>query len=128
MNRFTSNASLVLHPENPDAVPDDIDHIITRLQQIGLTSDKLPGDEHCYLAGEHFLDLVAFMGCSPSISFSPGAGADPFSFIRLITTPDRITTFTGRFSHAPHCPHCNKPEKTGVTGSAIRACYVHPAT
>jgi hypothetical protein len=122
VNVYTSNASLIIHPDDPDWAPDDPEKIIVALRQIGLIAENIQGEEHSYLVGDHFLDLIAFLGCSPSISLSPQDNADKFCRIRL-KTKQTITALTSKHTHAPHCPHCKKPEKnwlSGITTSALQ--------
>lgn len=111
MNADTSNASLLIHSGNPDWLPENSESFIRQLQSTGLMAEAIPGSEQSYLAGDKFLELIAFMGCSPNINFSPDDAADSFCFIRLRTTADAISALTGKHTHAPRCPHCNKPEK-----------------
>lgn len=109
MNAYTSSASLVIHPEDPDWYPENPEAVTQALQALGLAAEEIEGEANSYLVGEKFLDLVAFMGCSPSISFTPGEDSSRFTFIRVTTSPDRITALTGQHSFAPHCPACKKP-------------------
>jgi len=110
VNAFTTNASLVLYPTEPDWVPDDPEALIIFLQAAGLAGDPLIKHENSFLAGEKFLDHISFMGCSPNIKFSDENNDGKFTFIHLTITPT-ITALTGKHSFAPHCPHCKKPEK-----------------
>ena len=104
MNAFTSNASLVLYPIQPDWAPEEPEALIKALQETGLAGESLNKDENSFLVGEKFLDHISFMGCSPNIKLEDEKG------IRITTTPT-ITALTGKHSFAPHCPHCKKPEK-----------------
>lgn len=110
MNAFTSNASLIIHPEDPEWFPDDIEEITTSLRNAGLIAGNIPDRDQCYFVGDNFLDLIAFMGCSPNINLTPQDNPDKFCFIRLMRKQE-ITTLSSRHTHTPHCPHCKKPEK-----------------
>lgn len=107
----TSPACLILHPDKPDWFPENLETLINCLLSTGLVSENIKNMNQCYFAGDKFLDLITFMGCSPSISFTPDKTSDKFSFIRLITTPDEITTLTSKHTYAPHCPGCKKAVK-----------------
>ncbi|MDH5387360.1 MAG: hypothetical protein OEY06_02795 [Gammaproteobacteria bacterium] len=110
MNAFTSNASLVIYPTNPNWIPDKPEALIKTLQQTGLTGEPLNKNENSYLVGEYFLDHISFMGCSPNIKLENENDDGTFTFIR-ITTTENITALTGKHGFAPHCPQCKKPEK-----------------
>ena len=58
------NALLVLCPDDPHWVPPDDKSLVRLLQSIQLISTPLD-EPALYLAGDKFLDLVSFMGCSP---------------------------------------------------------------
>ena len=108
MNAYTSNASLVIHPDDPNWVPETSGFLADELGDLGLIAAKLSAVPSGYLVGDSFLDLIAFMGCSPDINLVPDENADTFCFIKLIGT-DTITPVTSRNTHAPHCPACSKP-------------------
>ena len=110
MNAFTSNASLVLYPLDPDWTPDNPEVLIKFLQEIRFSGESLNKNENSFLVGEKFLDQISFMGCSPNIQFDNENDDGKFTFIRITTTSD-ITALTGKHSFAPHCPQCKKPEK-----------------
>jgi hypothetical protein len=109
------DACLVLCPDDPHWIPGNPENIINCLRHRELISDEIINTSHdmsrCFLAGEKFLDLITFMGCSPNINLSPSDVSEKFSFIGLETTPDAITALTSRHTQAPHCPACNKAEK-----------------
>ena len=110
MNAFTSNASLVIYPTNPNWTSDNQESLIKFLQEVGLAGEYLNKKENSFLVGEKFLDHISFMGCSPNIKLENENGDGKFTFIR-VTTTETITALTGKHSFAPHCPHCKKPEK-----------------
>ncbi len=114
VNAFTSNASLIIHPEDPDWFPDDINEITTSLRNAGLIAGNIPDRDQSYFVGDNFLELIAFMGCSPNITLTPQDNSDKFCFIRLIKK-QKITALTSQHTHAPHCPYCKKPEKNWST-------------
>jgi hypothetical protein len=110
VNTHTSNASLIIHPNDPEWSPDKTATIISSLKDIELIAEALPNEKHAYMVGEHFLEQISFMGCSPNINLVPQDNAEKFCCIKLITKPG-ITALTSQHTHAPHCPHCKKPEK-----------------
>ena len=110
MNAFTTNASLVIYPSNPNWRPENPEALIKILQKVRFTGEPLNKDKNSFLVGEKFIDHVSFMGCSPNIKLENENDDGKFTFIR-ITTKKAITALTGKHSFAPHCPHCKKPEK-----------------
>lgn len=110
MNAFTANASLVLCPVEPNWTPENLEALITFLQETDLAGDALQQDENSFSVGENFLEHISFMGCSPNIKFNNENDDGKFTFIRLTLTSS-ITALTGSHSFAPHCPHCKKAEK-----------------
>lgn len=110
MHAFTTNASLVIYPTDPNWIPDDLEELIKVLQEVGLAGGSLNKNENSFLVGENFLDQISFMGCSPNIKLENENNDGEFTFIR-ITTTETITALTGKHSFSPHCPQCKKPEK-----------------
>jgi hypothetical protein len=110
-----TSASLILHPADPNWTPVDSNIIFSCLRDIELISDKIKDasnkQDQCYLAGDKFLSLITFMGCSPNIIFTAESTSDKFCFIRIKETLNVITAITSKHSHAPRCPTCNKAEK-----------------
>ena len=110
MNDFTSNASLIIYPDDPNWVPGDFEEVTAFLRNTGLITDYIPGKEQSYFVGDNFLELISFMGCSPNINLTPQDDPDKFCFIKLISKQE-ITAHTSQHTHSPLCPHCKKPEK-----------------
>lgn len=110
MNAYTSSASLVIHPEDPDWHPDELEQFAEFLRQQGFIADRLKSNEPSYLVGDNFLEQIAFLGCSPNINLTPQDNPEKFCFIRLLCS-EIITALTSKHTHAPHCPHCKQPEK-----------------
>ena len=110
MKAFTSNASLVIYPTNPNWTPDNPELLLKTLQEVGLAGEILDKNENSFLVGKKFLNHISFMGCSPNIKFDNENNDGKFTFIR-ITIKKNITALTGKHNFAPHCPQCKKPEK-----------------
>jgi len=111
---------LLLHPADPQcpAIPADV--LVERLQSIGLIGEPVRlTTETIYPVGEHFLQLITFLGCSPMIELELPADADSLE----------AGSKDGRFCHAaiadsrgelqfradahktePRCPQCRKPD------------------
>ncbi len=103
-----NNALLVLCPDEPHwTLPDD-ESLKKLLQSIQLIGDPLKSEMQ-FLAGEKFLDLIAFMGCSPEIKLEPGDDDRPYCHVRLILGTASIEFHSGSQTHTPRCPHCRSP-------------------
>jgi len=107
----THHASLLLYPEDPHWVNADIEHTTQILKNIGFIANTLPEQTDQYYVGEKFLDLIAFMGCSPNIRLHSEPESDNFTHIQLINNPDEILFQSSQLTRPPHCPACQKPEK-----------------
>ena len=125
---------LILLPADPACPAVSTDRLAMELQAIGLigASRKL-GDDSFYPAGEHFLQLITFLGCSPMIELEPPS--DP---ARLATDSANGTfchvflssSETLRFrsdprTPAPRCPACRAP--LADWQSRLQAWQNHPA-
>lgn len=96
--------------------------------------EAVTGNTTEYLAGQRFLNLLTFLGCSPDINLVPdnnsGNNSDSDSnhcLIRIleISTTPRCIGFTQNAS--PRCPHCkkriaNRPSGTWQQASNICIC------
>jgi len=99
------SGSLILHPADPTApvLPD----LESKLIELGLIGAKIPGLPEAFFAGESFLQLVTFMGCSPAIRLEPdGPGDKEFCHLRLQRFPEETHFLYGSNTRPPHCPHC----------------------
>jgi hypothetical protein len=110
---------LLLYPDDPDYRPATPGTLLARLQDIGLAGDEFDVQgETRYLAGEHFLHLITFLGCSPAIEFEPPSDPDArepaaitggFCHISLSLTGHHPAFRGGGDVPPPRCPSCRKP-------------------
>jgi hypothetical protein len=110
---------LLLHPADPGtaAVPDD--RLAQELQAVGLIAErKLLKNTVFYPVGEHFLQLVTFLGCSPAIELDPpddpqelerASAAGRFCHI-FIDSGEQLRFRGDSQTRAPRCPSCHSPE------------------
>ncbi len=111
---------LLLHPADPTCPQVATDVLIDCLQSIGLIGEPVRLDvETIYPAGEHFLQLITFLGCSPMIELELPADANS---LEAGSRDGRYchVTVTGHEGHLqfradehttePRCPQCRKPE------------------
>ncbi|MET0071266.1 MAG: hypothetical protein ABW096_14610 [Candidatus Thiodiazotropha sp.] len=98
---------LVLTPEDPYLVPDDLQALLTELADIGFIEGALQNDPG-YLLGHRFLQLVSFMGCSPHIKLHPDGDGEPFCHLRLNGPHPGPILISGRNTQSPRCGGCRK--------------------
>lgn len=107
MNSDFSQCSLYLHPDTP-SVSIDNKKLGLLLNKLSLTGQAIPGSDREYYAGDRFLELVSFMGCSPAIQLEAGESKS-FCFIRLHHYDNATLITSEKQFRAPQCPQCNKP-------------------
>jgi len=110
---------LLLLPADPDtaAVPEN--RLVQELQRIGLVAARMPLQQAAfYPVGEHFLQLVTFLGCSPAIELDPpgdpqeleqASAAGRFCHI-FIDSGEQLQFRGDSQTQAPRCPRCRSPE------------------
>jgi hypothetical protein len=99
---------LILTPQSPYYIPDDLPGLIAELQNIGFISTPLSGSLERYLLGENFMQWVTFMGCSPFIQLEPGAPEQPFCHFVVDGPSLRPRLKKGKNTTPPRCSHCRK--------------------
>ncbi|MGB5541082.1 MAG: hypothetical protein WBO37_13400 [Gammaproteobacteria bacterium] len=111
---------LLLHPQDPDCAPVDPAVLADALQDIGFIAAPVTvPDGMFYPAGEQFLRLLSFVGCSPAIELDPPA--DPAaleaarasgSFCHVYLSSSARPRFRADpRTHAPRCPVCRQPDR-----------------
>jgi hypothetical protein len=132
---------LILLPADPTCPAVGTELLAAELQAIGLIGPPARvNKETFYPSGENFLQLISFLGCSPSIELEPPAdplalavdsAAGRFCHVFLSST-DTLRFRSGLHPPAPRCPQCHTPladwpsrlhawQKT-VNGAASGAC------
>lgn len=105
---------LVLHPQDADYAPESSGMIQETLYDLGFIGEpcSLPdsgNEEHGFLAGERFLQLLTFMGCSPNINLAPQCKSDR-DYCHIVLSP--IYAQTHFRSHVrdvfARCPACGR--------------------
>lgn len=96
---------LTLCPDDPSWTPPDNRRLQHFLQLIQLIGKPFNHQMH-YLTGEKFLDLIAFVGCSPDIALEPQDDDRPFCLVHIQEHADAIEFHCGDQTHEPRCPHC----------------------
>jgi hypothetical protein len=111
---------LVLYPAQVDRPAVETATLLAALRAIGLVAAPACHDPaYGYRAGDHFLQLVSFLGCSPAIELDPPAdpgeceracASGSLCHIRLPAMEHRIRFRADDRLPAPRCPHCRKTE------------------
>lgn len=96
---------MLLAPQEPSQKI-DLDRIVPLLTDLQLIAEPLNADKNSYLAGDRFMALISFAGCSPFLRFQPESEDDQdFCHIRLHAN-EQPKLWTGINSRAPKCSHC----------------------
>lgn len=109
-----SDALLVICPEQPECSPPSVEQLVRFMASIGLIGEAMkPGvsaNKHQFMTGERFLDLIAFLGCSPNIKLEPDKEHQSFCHVDIDTNQETGILFRqGRQTTPPRCPACRKP-------------------
>jgi hypothetical protein len=99
------NSFLVICPVDPHWTLTDDEGLIRLLRSVQLIGE-LYRETMDFRPGERFLDLVAFLGCSPDVKLEPDEDRAHFCFIRLKTRTRSVEFHVGDHSFAPRCPQC----------------------
>jgi hypothetical protein len=98
---------LILHPADPCAAPGR-DAVVARLRSVGLIAGVAPDPGTTVLrAGDDFLSLVIFLGCSPAVATAPRFdGDEEFCHVRVAGPFRRARYRADPGGPAPRCPRC----------------------
>ena len=117
MSTVTGQGSLFLCPSQSDFALDNISGLVSALQEAGFIAHPLHAtrENNAFFTGDHYLDYVAYMGCSPSIQFDiSGTSGDPdsnFCHVKIHLYDTERLIVSQQHARAPHCPGCSKPVK-----------------
>ena len=109
-----TEALLLICPEQPECTPPSVEHLASFLASTGLIGEPLEysvsANTRRFLGGEKFLDLIAFLGCSPNIKLEPDKAHQSFCHVNIVTNEGKNILFRqGRQTTPPRCPGCRKP-------------------
>lgn len=109
-----NDALLVICPEDPKCRAPSIEHLASCLTTAGLAGEAITQDVYTpnqrYMAGENFLDLIAFLGCSPHIRLEPDKDHQSFCHVNIVRNQQQSIVFRqGAQTKPPRCPVCRKP-------------------
>ena len=116
---------LILHPENIDNHP-DVQQVTQLLLQEGFIGSTIDGMHNGYSAGEAFLQLITFMGCSPHIRFEPEDEQDKSYCYITLAACDTLQMRVSQHARPPRCCACKKPVgkewQTAVSQAELITC------
>lgn len=101
-----SSGKLVLHPQLPQTL--ERRPLVDKLRDLGFLGAAFGTTAiQGYFAGERFLQLITFMGCSPHVRFEPRDDQDTgFCHLSILGPWERPRLLIGPASRAPRCPAC----------------------
>jgi len=112
-------ASLLLHADDPLWQAADPDSLASTLRQLGLIG-PFSASEHVaeFQAGEQFLRLVMFLGCSPQVVLDPELAeqGQAVCHIRLLSYRE-VTLLAGKSMPAVRCAKCRAAVDLSSAGS-----------
>jgi hypothetical protein len=102
-----TNGSLILLPKNPDANPATGGGLIRHLGAMGLLGAPLDEENRVFRAGDRFLQLISFVGCSPYLQLDPSTdGSHDFCHVAVHGPFPSPKLLYGKDTHPPRCPVC----------------------
>lgn len=99
----TSIPQLVLYPKSVNRAPKDLHQLKASLLDIGFISAVK--DLPYYLPGNEFVNLLAFLGCSPDIRLGPEDG-DNYCQVVISDITNEATCLGFNTTIKPKCPAC----------------------
>lgn len=105
-----STGKLILHSGSTQPSLVETEPLIDALRDMQLIGAPLAKDKELFLAGERFLQLISFMGCSTNVCLTPSSG-DTGNFCHItITGPlNQPTLIWNSNCRPPRCPACKSP-------------------
>jgi hypothetical protein len=102
------SSQLLLYAKEANTLPHDLTQLTQLLYNIGLLDKPfLWQDKSLYTVGFNFLQLIHFLGCSPSIETTPSEKTS-FCFVQFGDILPHIQFIQGLKHILPRCPHCRK--------------------
>ncbi len=103
--------TLVLHARDPGHEI-EASALVEWLQQLGLMGEPVPDQAGAYQAGEEFLSLITFLGCSPHIDLVPvdeaARAQGRYCHVRLLGPLSEVQFRAGPGPLQPRCAHCRQ--------------------
>jgi hypothetical protein len=104
---------LLLYPLDPGYAPDAQDTLADVLRETGLIGEKIESKPEHYRTGNNFLQLITFLGCSPTVDLSGKKGGHA-CHIRLPEPTAHSRFLFGSNVKPPRCPACRVYQHQGI--------------
>jgi hypothetical protein len=101
-----STGKLILHSGNDKPSISATEPLYHALKQIKLIGEAIDGDAAVFLTGEHFLQLISFVGCSTNVCLTPNS--NDFCHITISGPFDQPTLIWDRNCRPPRCTACKE--------------------
>jgi hypothetical protein len=102
---------LLLHEQDACWAPDELNTLVSLLDDLGLISTPCGNG---YLAGENFLGLIMFLGCSPNVQLDPESATDDQAVCLVRFHQYHETRFLSAAKRpAARCRKCRTPVPEG---------------
>jgi hypothetical protein len=98
---------LLLYAKSGEIISRPVDDIIELLHGQGLIGGPCHQSSAEYFVGDHFMDLITFLGCSPNTALSPADG-DNYCFVRVHELLDGPRLFFSEKTMPPFCRQCKQ--------------------
>jgi len=94
----------------PSAITEDgVDSLIAELETAGFIGAMIEPGVRKFFAGDRFLQLITFMGCSPFLKLEPdGDSSDDFCSIWIRGPYTEPRFVAGSNTRPPRCPRCRQ--------------------
>ncbi len=104
-----SIGKLILYPTDTEATPPEAKALINSLNMLGLIGRPMDSDANRFLAGERFLQLISFVGCSPAVCLNPREErATGFCHLSICGPFDSPRLVFAQDCRPPRCSACQK--------------------
>ena len=100
---------LVLYPQDADYQISRMTDVMHDLHKIGLIDASIVHHTDAWQVGSRFMELVTFLGCSPSLKLTEEKPGDPFTYVEIPAAYKETRLIAGQNARAPKCPHCKAP-------------------
>lgn len=105
-----SIGKLLLYPRDSVASPPEAEELTRCLRALGLIGQPLGANPTRFVAGEQFLQLISFVGCSPNVCLAPqDASAPGFCHLSIYGPCDPAKLVFASACRPPLCPACQLP-------------------
>lgn len=98
-----TQARLIICPQSPYNAPSSCPDIKHALTELGLMASEFA--DNTYYAGNDFISLIPFLGCSPNIQLTPD-GDNAFCYLKISDISESSQHLGHGKAFRPKCPNC----------------------